>query len=148
MSFRVSWPKGRSQPIRSISGAERAHHGGQRLGFLFVKFDHVQSSFRFDGERRLAAHGAEPAAGAGALWARPLRIEPAEAAGAGCADGANRAARMPEAIKARANRSLCGRGLDLRDMAHAAARAEEAALRINCRIARLLKVKVMSAEAL
>ena len=69
-------------------GGERAHHGGQRLRFLFGKIDHAQSFPSFEGEGRLAAHGAEPAAGA--VWARPVRIEPAEATGAGRADGAER----------------------------------------------------------
>ena len=56
--------------------------------------------------------------------------------------------RVPQAIKARAIRSLCGRGLHLRDMAHAASRAVGAAAMIKPRISRLLKVKVISAEAL
>jgi hypothetical protein len=55
---------------------------------------------------------------------------------------------MPKPIKARAIRSLCGRGLHLRDMVHAASRAVGAACMINPRISRLLKVKVIKAEAL
>jgi hypothetical protein len=55
---------------------------------------------------------------------------------------------MAGAIRARAIRSRCGRGRDLRDTAHAASRADGAALMINPRMARLLKVKVINAEAL
>lgn len=62
-------------------------------------------------------------------------------------DGAKVETRMPETVTARAMRSLCGRGWDLRDMAHAALRSGVAAAWINCRIARLLNRKEISAEA-
>lgn len=90
------------------------------------------------------------------------RVEEAEAAGRAQADGTE-AEPCPEALRSRvfpataprlhlntvrAIRSLFGRGRDFRDMTHAASRAEGAALRINWRIARLLKVKVINAEAL
>ena len=86
------------------------------------------------------------AAGLGAGWARPVGIEPAEAARAGCADGAEHRPRMPEAITARSIRSLCGRGWDLRDMAHAALRSGAADM-TSRRMSRRLNWKVISADA-
>jgi len=80
--------------------------------------------------------------------ARCVGVEEAEALRGAQADGAGLKPRMPQPITTRSIRSLCGRGWDLRDMAHAASRVVEAALRISARIARLLNPKVMSAEAL
>src|SRR5699024_8356816 len=123
----------------------RAHDGGQRLGFLFGEIDHDQSIPGFAGEGRLAGHRAEPAAGT--VRARSVELDPAETTRAGCADGAEGRARVPEAIRARSIRSRCGRGWDLRDMAHAALPMAGVARPTSWRISRLLKPKVMSAEA-
>ena len=56
------------------SGRQRAHKGGQCRGFLLVEFDHAPSGLRFEREGRLAAHGAEPAAGLSAV--SRIRIRP------------------------------------------------------------------------
>ena len=59
--------------------------------------------------------------------ARFVGVEEAEPLRRAQADGAKVETRMPEAIKARSIRSLCGRGWDLRDMVHAALRSGVAA---------------------
>ena len=79
--------------------------------------------------------------------ARFVGVEEAKALRRAQADGTKVEARMPEAIRARSIRSRCGRGWDLRDMAHAALRSGAAAAWTNCRIARLLNWKEISAEA-
>lgn len=126
--------------------AHSAHHCGYCQRLFFGYLCHRLSFLCFSGEGRLALHRAKPAVCAFA--ARLVWIEPAKAARAGQADGAELTSRMPEAIKARAIRSLCGRGFHLRDMPHAASREVGAAAMIKLRIARLLKLNVMSAEAL
>ena len=75
-----------------------------------------------------------------------MGIEPAEAAGARSADGAEDRARMPEAVTARSIRRRCGRGWDLRDMVHAALRSGAADI-TRRRMSRRLNWKVISAEA-
>ncbi len=145
MSFWVSCASGRSQPMRSISGASARITAGSAWVSSSVKSImlspflalRVKAAWQLmeQNQRRVRVR------------VRPVRVEPAEATGAGGADGAEDGARMPEAIRARSIRSLCGRGWDLRDMGHAATRAVGAAFRISPRMARLLKPKVISAEA-
>lgn len=80
--------------------------------------------------------------------ARCVGFEKAEAMRGAQADGAGLKTRMPQAQAIRAIRSRRGRGLGACDMDHAASRAVGAAAMINPRISRLLKVKVINAEAL
>ena len=71
-------------------------------------------------------------------------VEEAEALRGAQADGARLKARMPGA---RGVRSWFGRGCDMRAMVHAALPISELALLTSWRISRLLKPKVISAEA-
>src|SRR5690606_32656666 len=97
--------------------AQPFHHHRYGEAFFIGRSLHGQSFPVAGREERLAVPRAEPAVFAGAVF---VGVEETEAARGAQTDGARLEVRVPEPNTLRAIRRRCGRGCDLRDMAHAA----------------------------